>query len=134
MTKEFNKKTVGWIITAVVIVAAAVVIWLNLKEYTDDNVKEIDVTVVHSDKSRKTFSYTTRETYLGPLLTGEGLASGRSDALMGTLIETVDGEFADQEKDEWWALYRNGGFVDTVTDRTPIKNGDKIEVIFTIGY
>ena len=132
--KEINLKTLAWIITAVVLVAAAVIAWMNLREYTDDNIKDISVTVVHSDGSRKSFSYTTRETYLGPLLTGEGLASGSKDAMMGTMIETVDGETADLSNDEWWALYRNGNLVDTVTDRTPIKNGDHIEVVFTNGF
>ena len=134
MEKEFNRKTMIWIITAVVLVAAAVVMWLRLKEYTDDTLKDIKVTVVHSDGSRKEFTYTTRETYLGPLISGEGLASGYDDAIMGTMFETVDGEFADIDKDEWWAMYRNGNLIDTVTDKTPIKNGDSIEIVFTEGF
>ena len=41
---------------------------------------------------------------------------------------------ADNSKEEWWALYKNGEFSMTGADDTPLEDGDRIEHMLTVGY
>ncbi len=49
-------------------------------------------------------------------------------------ITGVDGLNADANKQEWWNLKINGKDSQTGIDDTAIKDGDKIELILTIGW
>lgn len=78
--------------------------------------KKITVTVVHADKSSKDFEYQTDAEFLGEVITGDGLVVGE-DSDYGLFITEVDGEKADDSKQQWWCITKGGEQVNTSADR-----------------
>lgn len=95
--------------------------------------KEITVLVVHGDKSETENTYHTEEAYLGPVVTGDGLVEGE-DGDYGLYIKTVDGETADDSKQQWWCITKDGENVNASADQTPIEDGDHFELTLKEGY
>lgn len=95
--------------------------------------RSVTVTVVHGDKSSKDFTYTSQAESLGEVLLEEGLVSGE-DGPYGLFIQTVDGETADEAKEQWWCLTKGGEGVNTGVDTTPFEDGDQFELTLTEGY
>lgn len=63
----------------------------------------------------------------------ENLIEGE-ESTYGLWVITVAGRTADNSKEEWWALYKNGEFSMTGVDDTPLEDGDRIEYRLTVGY
>ena len=95
--------------------------------------KSFTLTVVHRDGSEKEFALTTERQYLGAELQAAGLIDGE-EGQYGLFIKTVDGETADDSKQEWWCLKKDGEMTETGIDTTPITDGDKFELTLTVGY
>jgi hypothetical protein len=128
-----NKKIIiGAIALAVLIAAFAAVYFLAIEKPVSGE-KDIKVEVVHSDKAVKTFQINTDAQYLRQALEEKNLIQGTESAL-GLLVTTVDGETADDSKQEWWYFTKGGEYIATGIDKTPIKDGDKFEFTFTVGY
>lgn len=128
-----NKKT-GILAAALVIlcVAAGILFQMNKPE-TVTGAKNIDIIVVHADRTENTFSYDTDAEYLGEVLLENELADGDiSD--YGLFITTVDGETADSSKQQWWCITKGGKSVTTGADSLPIADGDQFELTLTEGY
>ena len=49
-------------------------------------------------------------------------------------ILTVDGETADESKQQWWCITKGGEMVNTSVDTTPIQDGDQFELTLKEGY
>ena len=96
----------------------------------EEKAKAIAVTVVHGDGSEKVFEYDTDETYLAPVLTEEGLVEGQ----YGLFITTVDGEEADESKEEWWCITEDGEPSSVSASELEIEDGDQFELTMTVGY
>ena len=89
------------------------------------------VIVVHKDGTEKTFSYTTEEDYVGPVLMEAGLIEG-NDGPYGLEITKVDGEQAIYETDKaYWALYEGEEYALQGIDTTPIKDGGTYKLEYT---
>lgn len=129
-----KKKTtlIAGIILVVVIVLAGLAAML-LKPETTKGEKEIAVVVVHGDGSEKTFTYDTDAEYLGEVLLANELVEGETTEY-GLYIKAVDGETADDAKQQWWCITKEGGQVNTGADTTPIQDGDQYELTLTEGY
>ncbi len=95
--------------------------------------KEITVTVVHGDKTEKDFTYQTDEAYLGAVLQKEELVEG-TDGEYGLFITSVDGEAADDSKEQWWCITKEGEQLNTSADQTPIADGEQFELTLKEGY
>lgn len=95
--------------------------------------KHITISVVHSDSSKSTFSYDTDAEYLGEALTEQNLAEG-TEGPYGMFITTVDGETADDSKEQWWCITKGGEMVNTGADQTPIQDQDQFELTLKEGY
>lgn len=92
---------------------------------------KITVTVVHGDKSEKTFTYYTDADYLGEVLTGEKLVEGEQGAY-GLYIKVVDGERAVYELDKaYWGIFVNGQEAMTGADQIVIHDGDSFKLVYT---
>ena len=52
----------------------------------------------------------------------------------GLFITTVDGETADDSKQQWWCITKGGEQGNTSADTTPIGDGDQFELTLTQGY
>lgn len=99
----------------------------------DSEVKNITLKVVHGDGSEKEFPVSTTADTLGEALVAEGLISGEESSY-GLFVTTVDGETADDSKQEWWNLAQDGVSCTTGVDSTEIADGDAFELILTVGY
>lgn len=95
--------------------------------------KSFTLTVVHRDGSEKEFALTTKQQYLGAELEAAGIIDGEVGQY-GLFIKTVDGETADDSKQEWWYLTKDGEMTETGIDTTPIADGDRFELTLTVGY
>ena len=81
----------------------------------------------------KTFTYQTDAEYLGEVLTENKLVEG-SQGEYGLFITTVDGETADDSKQQWWCITKGGEMVNTSADQTPIADQDQFELTLKEGY
>lgn len=115
--------------------AAAVLVGLHLasRPAPVEGAKAIEVIVVHSDKSEKTFRYETDAEYLGPLLIENGLVKGEQGAY-GLYIKEVDGEVADYSiNGAYWALFKGETYATTGIDTTVLEDGDQFSLVYTLG-
>ena len=103
------------------------------KEAERGEEKTITITVTHSDKSQKEFSFTTDYEMLGDLLREEDLADGIEGA-SGFYVTEVDGEKAEDTKQEWWMALKDGEMIQSGVDYTPMADGDHFELTFSVGY
>lgn len=135
-TETQENKSKKWM--PVVVVIALVVIfgaaWFCLKPAAQKGSKHITVTVVHLDKSEKTYDYYTNQEFLRPVLCEDnGLISGSEEAY-GLWIKTVDGETADDSKQEWWGYTVNGETAMYGVEQQTVTDGDKIVFTLNVGY
>ena len=128
-----KKNTIIAAVLLVLAVAAAALLYMKFKPETTEGAKEIKVAVVHADGSEKTFEYHTDEEYLGEVLTTEKLIEGE-EGQYGLYILTVDGETADESKQQWWCITKGGEMVNTSVDTTPIQDGAQFELTLNDGY
>ena len=75
----------------------------------------------------------TDEEFLGAVLEAEGLAEGE-EGPYGLYIISVDGETAEESRQQWWCLTKGGETVNTSATQTPIADGDAFELTLTEGY
>ena len=128
-----NKKLIIAVIAVVVIVAAMAVIYAATRPETTAGSKTFTVEVVHSDGSKKNFTYQTDAEYLGEVLLEAGLIEGDTGEF-GLYINTVDGEDAIYEEDSsYWALYVGEEYAMQGIDQTPVNHGDAFSLVYTIG-
>lgn len=133
-TKQSNTKKIVLSLAALLIVIAALLGVYRLTGGTAaQGAKSITVEVVHGDGSLKTFDCDTEREYLGEVLADEKLVEGEEGAY-GLFITTVDGETADDGKQQWWCITKGGEQLNTGADQTPIADGDHYELTLTTGY
>ena len=128
-----NKKTgilAGLLI--VLCIAAGVLFHINKPETTAGE-KEINVVVVHADQTENTFTYQTDAEYLADVLLENELVDGDMGSY-GLFITTVDGETADDSKQQWWCITKDGERVNSGADALPIADGDQFELTLMEGY
>ena len=111
----------------------ALIVFFQTRPDTAAGEKHITISVVHSDSSKSTFSYDTDAEYLGEALTEQNLAEGTEEPY-GMFITTVDGETADDSKERWWCITKDGAMVNTGADQTPIQDQDTFELTLKEGY
>ena len=85
--------------------------------------KSITVEVTHLDGTTNTFEVKTDEEFLRPALEAEKLVSG-TESEYGLFIDTVDGEYADSAKNEYWLYTVNGEMASYGVDQQPIEDKD----------
>ena len=133
-TEQKNtKKILTALIGLIVVIAVLFGVYRFTRPIAVQGAKTITIDVIHKDTSQKTFEYHTDREYLGEVLTDEGLVSGEEGAY-GMFITTVDGETIDNANQEWWCITKNQEMLNTSADQTPIADGEKYELTFTIGY
>lgn len=95
--------------------------------------KNICITVIHKDGTTKDFEIKTEEQYLRPALDSISLIDGQ-DSDLGLFLTTVDGEFADSSKEEWWCVKKDGQMISFSIDAQAIRDGEKYEIYFIVGW
>ena len=128
-----NKKLIIAAVAFVAVIAILAGIAMANKPQTTAGEKSITVVVIHGDETEKTFTYTTTEEHLGPVLIAEGLVEGE-EGPYGLEIHAVDGETASWEENQsYWALFIGEEYATTGADTTPVNDGDVFKLVYTIG-
>ena len=131
--QRMRKSTMISIVLLALVVGAVFLIWQKHSVQSQAGEKTVAVQVVHGDKSTKDFTLHTDEEYLGAALENEKLIQG-TQGQYGLFVTAVDGEKADESKQQWWCLTKGGATVDTGVDTTPIADGDAYELTLTTGW
>ncbi len=95
--------------------------------------KTITVSIDHMNGEDKTLTIKTDSEYLRGALEQEKLINGKNSDY-GFFITSVDGEAADESKQQWWGYTKFCEYVDTGVDQTPIADGDSFEFTLHEGY
>lgn len=128
-----NRVIITGAIALVVLLAVFAAVYFLVINPPVSGQKDIKVEIVHSDKTVKTVDINTDAEYLRKALEEKKLVQG-TESSTGLFVITVDGETADSEKQEWWCFTKGGESLMTGVDATPIKDGDKFEITFTVGW
>lgn len=116
------------------LIAVFAIVFLVARPKAVKGSKHITVNVTHLDESVKTYQYDTDAEFLRQVLCEEnGLISG-SEEQYGLWIKTVDGETADDTKQEWWGYDVNGEMSMYGVEQQPVADGDVINFKLNVGY
>ena len=125
-----NKKMILALIALVLVVGVFAGVWFATRPQSTEGSKTFTVCIVHSDKTEKTFTYSTDEAKLGTFLEAEGVIAGDGDGM----FHTVDGEKADWSVNQsYWALYLNGEYAMSGIYDTDIVDGTVYKLEYTLG-
>ena len=131
-----SKKTRNIILAVAVLLVLAVgalLVWNHFKPVAQVGAKSIVLEVVHGDETSKEFKIQTDAENLRGALEQESLIEG-SDSEYGLFVETVDGETANMDNQEWWCFTKGGETLMTGVDDTMIADGEHYEATFTVGW
>ena len=132
MSKKNRSILIG-VAILLVLVIAALAVYIGTRPQAQAGQKTITVEVVHKDESRKEFRITTSAENLRGALEQEKLVQG-SESEWGLRVDTVDGETVDSAVEEWWKITKNGVMTDTGVDGVMIADGEHYEFTFTVGW
>lgn len=128
-----NRKLIMGGIAVIVLAVVMVFAYKLSRPDTAAGSKTYILEVVHKDESKKTFTYSTDEEFLGAALLAEGIIAGE-DSQYGLFVTEVDGEVADYSADQsYWAFYINDEFASTGVDQTPVEDNGIYAMVYTIG-
>ena len=129
-----KKKQIIALIVFVGLMLAVFLVWNFTRPIPVQGMKTVTLEVIHGDGSSASFSVTTDAGTLGDALRSvDGLISG-DDGPYGLMVNTVDGETADWNRDQsWWCLTRDGERLDTGVDGTVISDGEHYAFTYTVG-
>ncbi len=121
--KSGNKK--AWLAAGAVAAAAVCMggLYAFSRQTPVQGIKHITVEVIHSDGTKKEFTYETEAEYLGDFLEQEGLIAGE-DSQYGLFVQKVDGEEAAAADGSWWQLLENGTPASVGADQVVIDDQD----------
>jgi hypothetical protein len=126
-----NKKLIVVVTVVFVLVVGAIasVYFLSGSNNADQSEysKTVTVSVVAEGRETKTYTIDTDAAYLLDALNEIDLVSGTEGAY-GYYITTVDGTTADEQKQEWWMITKDGEMTTTGVSETPIEDGDSFEL------
>ena len=117
----------------VVLVFGAYTAYRYLMPIATEGDKTITVTIDHLNGEDKTLTINTDVDYLRGALEQEGLIEG-TESDFGLFITAMDGEAADESKQQWWGYTKSGEYVETGADQTVIEDGDSFEFKLNEGY
>lgn len=117
----------------ILLMAALLLAWNFLRPASTPGQKSIHVTVVHSDGTKNAFSFSTDADTLRKPLENAGLISGEAGPY-GIFITTVDGESADETKQQWWCITKDGQETTEGSDFIMIADGDRYELTLKEGW
>ncbi len=124
-----NKKLIIADIALVAVIAILAGVFVLTREKPQEGSKTITVTVVHQDKTEKTFTYHTDEAYLDKVLIAEKLIEGYEDQY-GFVVEKVEGEEANWENGVFWALYIGQEQATTGISQVVVTDGGSYKLVY----
>lgn len=127
-----NKKAILAIVLIVALAAALVTTYVLTRPAAQTGGKTITVEIKYDDVSKEVKISTDAET-LAAALKEKNLIEG-SESEWGLFITGVDGRTADDAKQEWWSITKNGEMTPTGADTTMIADGEHYELTLMTGY
>lgn len=129
-----KKKQILAVAAFLLLLLTVFLVWHFNRPVPVQGTKSITLEVIHGDGASTSFPISTDAGRLGDALrSADGLVSG-DNGPYGLMVNTVDGETADWNRDRsWWCLTKNGERVDTGVDNTVIADGEHYEFTYTIG-
>lgn len=128
-----NKKIIIGVVCVALLAAVLFAVWRATAPKGTAGGKQITVQVVHKDASTKDFHLNTDQEFLGRALVEGGVVVDNPSAY-GLYILTADGETADEGSQEWWQITKDGEYLNTGADETPIADGEHYELTLTVGW
>ena len=133
MQKKTNKKGLIALVAVLVLAAAALIVWRVTRPAVQQGGKEITVNIDHLNGDDTSYTISTDEEYLRGALEQENLIEG-TESEYGLYVQTVDGETADESKQEWWGYSVNGEFAELGVDSQPVADGDVYDFVLNVGW
>ena len=133
-TKKTDKKIA---VGAVALAVAAVVmagLFLLFREKPTEGSKQITITVVNSRKENTDYTLRTDAKYLRQAMEeADGLTFSGQESEYGMMVETVNGETVDFDRDgSYWAFYVNGEYCSYGIDTQPVEDEDVFRIEYTV--
>ena len=133
MQKKTTNKGVIALVAVLVLAVVALIVWQVNKPEVQQGGKEITVNIDHLNGEDTSYTITTDEEYLRGALEQEDLIEG-TESEYGLYVLTVDGETADESKQEWWGYSVNGAFAELGVDSQPVADGDVYDFALNVGW
>ena len=133
MQKKTKIISIVAVCVLIALVVGALLLYNANKPQAQAGDKNIVVTVVHKDESKKEFKINTGAENLRKACEEQNLIAG-DESEYGLYVKTVDGETADDANQEWWCVTKGGEMLMTGVDDTMIADGEQYEFTFTIGW
>ncbi len=131
--KGSQKGTVIALVALALLLAAALAGHFISRAKANPGEKNITVQVIHGDGSQTEFQLKTDVDFLGDALTEGSVVEGKQTEY-GLYIITADGETADETKQEWWSVSKDGVPLEVGADSQAIADREHYELTFTVGY
>ena len=132
-TKNNKKRILFLSLLLVALIAVFAIVYAQTIEKPSEGAKAITFSIVHGDGSIRQLTLHTDAELLRGALEEENLIVG-TEGQYGLYIQTADGETADEAKQQWWCLTKNGEQVNTGADATPIADGEAYELTLKTGW
>ena len=133
-TKGNSKKIIAGVIVLIILVAAALVLYMNFRQTTTQGNKSITLSIVYGDGSRDDYELHTDAEYLMDAaneieeLTIVGSGEGAS-----FYIDTINGVTADYDADgAYWAIYVDGAYGSYGIMEQPVTDGGSYEIRYEV--
>lgn len=95
--------------------------------------KTVQITVDYGNGTSDSYTFSTEREILADLLNDENLIESQKGEY-GLFITAVNGIKADEGKEQWWKITRNGEMLLTGISSTKLMENDKFELTLTTGY
>lgn len=130
---KLDKKTGVMLAVLVLLLALALSAYLFLSPKAQQGEKTITVNVEHLSGGNKTFTHSTDCEFLRGAMEELGILEGE-ESTYGLWVTGVDGETADESKQQWWGYSVNGEFSSYGVDSQVIADGDTFTFTLNVGY
>lgn len=127
------KKRKSIVIVLLVLAIGLFAAWNTFRPQGQEGDKTITVNVNHLTGKDTTYTFSTDETYLRAALDDQNLIDG-TEQEYGLWVTTVDGETADDSKQEWWGYHVNGEMAVYGVDEQTIADGDVFDFTLNVGW
>ncbi len=129
------------VVAVIVALGIGLVVYLNheLIFAKNPDIEPTNITLtISADGKAETYEIETTANSLGDMLVAEGYVKNEQSDY-GLYIKTVYGPFengrtADDSKEEWWSLTKDGEMLMTGADRVVMADGEKYELTLMAGY
>lgn len=128
-----KKKTIWMFVALAVVMLLALCLYMLRTNQAAQGFKTITADVVFEDGSQHHYVIKTKAETLREALEAHKLITGEESAY-GLFITGVDGVEADESKQQWWCILKNGEQLNNGAETEMIADGDSYTLELRTGY